>query len=227
MRNGIARTYVEESVTIPAFVRDHASFREWARSDDFPERGQISWIGGEIEVDMSPEDIAWHGRPKLVIARTLDVEVERRDLGITLIDSTLYSNKLADLSCEPDVLVCLWTTLESGKARLVPGKKGGYREIEGAVDLVVEVVSESSVTKDTKRLRERYFIAGVREYWIVDARGERLRFSVLERRGRTFAEGTKDAGGFARSRVLSRRVRFTRKPARLGLYRYELDVRSR
>jgi Uma2 family endonuclease len=220
------RAYVEESVRIPAFVRDHASFRRWARSDAFPERGHITWIGGEIEVDMSPEDIAWHGRLKLVIARTLDLEVERRDLGLTLIDSTLYSSERADLSCEPDVLVCFWETLDSGKARLVPSTKGGYREIEGAVDLVVEVVSDSSVTKDKKRLRDRYFKAGVREYWLVDARDE-LSFLPLERGARGFAEVEKDAQGFARSRVLGRRVRLTRKPDRLGLYRYRVELRAR
>src|SRR5256885_8764701 len=48
----------------------------------------------------------------------------------------------------------------------------GYLELEGTPDMVLEVVSESSVQKDTKRLRQLYWQAGIREYWLVDARRE-------------------------------------------------------
>jgi heat-inducible transcriptional repressor len=38
--------------------------------------------------------------------------------------------------------------------------------------MVLEVVSPSSVVKDTEWLMSRYHEAGVREYWLIDARGE-------------------------------------------------------
>ncbi len=37
---------------------------------------------------------------------------------------------------------------------------GRYVELEGAPDLVVEIVSDSSVAKDTQRLPPRYAAAG-------------------------------------------------------------------
>jgi hypothetical protein len=49
-------------------------------------------------------------------------------------------------------------------------KPGGFIEVEGAADLVVEILSDSSVGKDTRRLPEAYAKAGVGELWLVDAR---------------------------------------------------------
>jgi Uma2 family endonuclease len=37
--------------------------------------------------------------------------------------------------------------------------------------MVLEVVSASSVEPDTQTLRELYWAAGIKEYWLVDARG--------------------------------------------------------
>lgn len=51
--------------------------------------------------------------------------------------------------------------------------------IDGASDLVVEIVNDSSVAKDTRRLPERYATAGVPELWLVDARGEAVDFGIL------------------------------------------------
>jgi len=38
--------------------RDLQKFRAWAHSDEYPETGKIAYIDGEIEVDMSPEELA-------------------------------------------------------------------------------------------------------------------------------------------------------------------------
>jgi Uma2 family endonuclease len=45
-----------------------------------------------------------------------------------------------------------------------------FVEIVGAPELVVEVVGASSVKRDLAWLRAAYARAGVREYWLVDAR---------------------------------------------------------
>ncbi|MEX0703144.1 MAG: hypothetical protein WD069_13700 [Planctomycetales bacterium] len=42
---------------IPAGIIDLRSFRAWAHSDEFPQRGSISYVRGEIIVDMSPEEM--------------------------------------------------------------------------------------------------------------------------------------------------------------------------
>lgn len=105
------------------------------------------------------------------------------------------------------------------------GVADGYIEIEGSPDLIVEIVSESSMTKDTRRLPERYFLAGVLEYWFVDARGKDLVFHIHRRRGR-FVRVKPDAHGFQKSTVLGRRFRFTRRRDDLGMWFYDLNVRN-
>ncbi len=53
----------EDRIEIPYF-RSLAEFRQWASSDDFPEQGRIDYIRGRIEVDMSPENVFFHGSVK-------------------------------------------------------------------------------------------------------------------------------------------------------------------
>ncbi len=57
----------EEQLRIPP-INSLADFRQWLRADDFPERGRIDYIAGQIEVDMSPEDLYTHGSLKTEIA---------------------------------------------------------------------------------------------------------------------------------------------------------------
>ncbi len=216
-------------VRIPLGLRDLETFRWWARSDSFPERGRIDFIGGDVEVDMTPEDVGTHGTPKGELYGDMVQEVIRRDLGKIWVDGTRLSNVKADLSVEPDILLLLWETLESGRARLVPkaGRKPGrYVEIEGTADLVVEIVSDSSEAKDTQRLRDRYHRAGVREYWIVDARGEEVSLTALHRAPRGYVAARPGRGGFLASSVLWDDVRLTSTPARMGLMRYSLESRA-
>lgn len=215
------------TLRVPADAYDLASFRRWTRSDEFPESGRIDFVDGLIEVTMSPEDVSTHGSPKSAIHAAVFAEVRRRDLGEVWVDRTRLVHEKVGLSCEPDVLFLRWETLESGKAKLVPrtnAAEGRWIEIEGTADLVVEVVSDASVAKDTGRLRALYHAAGVREYWIADAREDSLRFSVLvwERAG--YVPASQGRGGFARSRVLGRRVRLVRVPARAKLVRYTLEI---
>lgn len=217
-------------VRVPVGVHELAAFRRWAHSDAFPEKGRVDFIQGEVELDMSPEDLDTHGTPKVDVSAALCDEVRRRDLGRIWVDSTRLSNDEAQLSVEPDIILFLWETLESGRARLVPragGEPGRYVEIEGTADLIVEVVSDSSERKDTERLRERYFRAGVREYWILDARGSKLSFTVLRRTSRGYVAVRPGRGAFLQSRVLGRAVRVTRSPARMGLMTYRLEFRDK
>ena len=48
--------------------------------------------------------------------------------------------------------------------QLNEGKKGGYVEVEGSPDMVLEVISDSSVRKDDVLLRQGYWDAGIGEY---------------------------------------------------------------
>ncbi len=217
----------EESLAIPAAVHSLEAFRRWARSDRFPERGRIDYLGGDIEVDMSPEDLFTHGTAKMTISAKLHSLVTTADFGMVFVDRARVSSIEADLSAEPDVVVLSWESLDSGRVELVPNKNrpGRFVEIQGAPDLVVEIVSDSSVGKDTKRLPRRYAAAGVRELWLVDARSETLKFEIRRLEGSAYVAQPRDGAGWITSPVLHQRFRLRRFRGRHRSWRYELNVR--
>jgi Uma2 family endonuclease len=219
-----ASVLLEGDVEIPPDITSLEDFRRWALSEDFPERGRIDYIRGIIEIDLMPERLSSHGAVKVEIARVIANRVRAGDLGDVFIDQTRISSPIASLSCEPDVLVVRHETIESGDVRLVPaaGKGDDFVESEGGPDLIVEIVSPSSVTKDTRRLPPAYFDAGVREYWLVDARGSELVFQIHRRGESTFEQVALDAEGFQHSDVLACRYRLERVRGRRDEWRYDL-----
>jgi len=201
---------LEDEVEIPLSLRSLADFRQWALSDSFPERGRIDYIAGRIEVDMAPEEFFCHGTLKTEIVGVLHRLVKGRDLGHLVTDRTRISSPEADLSVEPDILFISHEALEAGRVRLVPkatGEPGRYVELEGAADLIVEIVSDSSVLKDTRRLPEAYFRAGVREFWLIDARKEPLVFRIHQRGEAGYVPTEPDSEGFQHSLVFGTRFR--------------------
>lgn len=161
----------QEEVRVPTEAFDFAGFRKWVHSDEFPERGKVSFIDGEIVVDMSPEEIDSHASLKSDLHAQLWVFVRQNRLGKIFPDGTLLVNEPAGLSTEPDIMFCRNESLKSKtayKRKIVEGS-GRYVELAGSPDLAVELVSRSSVRKDTKLLRDRYFAAGITEYWLIDA----------------------------------------------------------
>lgn len=175
---------------------------------------------------MSPEDLNAHGSPKAAIAARLLPWVHDTRRGMVCIDQARISSPLADLSAEPDVLVLLLEGLERGRAVLIPkasGEAGRFVEIEGAADLVVEVVSDSSTTKDRRHLKKAYFDAGVSEYWIVDARREPLTFEILVPGEQGFVDSVPDAAGFRASPILGRRLRLVRSREKAGIVFFTLE----
>ena len=98
--------------------------------------------------------------------------------------------------------------------------------VEGSADLVVEIVSHSSVQKDTVELRQRYFTAGVREYWLLDARGPGLTFDLLINGEGDWTAAEPDGEGFRRSVVLDSRVRIERVADPVGLPDYDVQIRG-
>lgn len=49
-----------------------------------------------------------------------------------------------------------------------------YRGLNGAPDFVVEIISESTRKKDYSLKMQKYWYAGVQEYWIVDIYKKRI-----------------------------------------------------
>ncbi len=213
----------DEFVHIPTWVVDHSSFRRWVHSDEFPERGRICYFNGEVWVDMSKEQVFSHNQVKHEYALTLGGLVKAGRLGRYFPDELLLSNVDEEFTCQPDGVFVSREGLRE-RVRLVPGAREGYLELEGTPDMVLEVVSASSVTKDTVTLRELYWKAGIPEYWLVDARGERLAFDILRHTAKGYI-ATRRQGGWLRSAVFGHSFRLTRQDDELGNPEYNLAVR--
>jgi Uma2 family endonuclease len=214
----------EDRLRIPADVFELNKFRNWAHSDDFPERGRISFIAGQIEVDMSPEEIHTHNLLKAALAVDLGNWVRQHKLGHLLADGAMLVNEAAGLATEPDLMFCSWESLRSGTVRYGEWAEGSGRAVEvlGSPDMVVEIVSRYSVRKDTRVLRQSYFTAGITEYWLIDARGEEIDFQLLRRGEAKFVAVESGPDGFRHSDVLGGSFRLTRQRDPVGSFEYSL-----
>jgi len=216
-----------ECLRIPASARTLSGFREWAKSDELPEKLRVAFIDGEIYLDMSWEEIETHNSVKTEIIRVLSNLNVEFDQGKLCSDGVLVSNEEANVSNNPDGLFFLWESLDRGQVRLVPRKKkqGQYVEIEGTPDWLMEILSDSSVKKDTDKLRKKYHQVGVKEYWLIDARGEELSFQILHWRKTGYVVAPSHEG-WQRSRVFRRSFRLERTRDKRGLCRYRLQVQE-
>ena len=214
---------IDESVRIPDSVVDLDSFRKWVYSDDFPEHGKVSFIGGEVWVEMNAEPLQSHVGLKTKVHATLTRVVNELDLGQFYGDGALWTHRRAGISNIPDGLFISWESLETGRVRLLGAPEEAV-EVEGSPDMVLEVVSRSSVQKDTVFMPDACWEAGVREYWLVDARGRDLTFKILVRGSRGFRSAPSKAG-WHQSVVFGREFKLERRTARMGLTAYELKVR--
>jgi Uma2 family endonuclease len=218
----------EEDLRIPteAFTQD--GFADWMASESFPETGRIDFLAGDVEVEMSPEDLYTHGVVKTAIVLTLGDLIVRTDRGDVFTDSTRVTSRFAQLSAEPDVVVVFRETLQSARVRLVPSmsrEAGRYVAIDGPPDLVVEVVSDGSEKKDTERLPPLYARAGIPELWLADARGIEIRFTIFTLDGGAYRAVPADADTWTASPRLSGDFRLIRRRLDPLPWRYVLEHR--
>jgi len=223
----MATVLIEERLRIPLGLSCLEEFRAWARSADFPETGRIDYIGGNLEVDISPEDLFTHGTLKIRLTAAILARVDELDLGHVFSDCARVSHPGANLSVEPDIVLITHEAIETGRVALVP--KAGvaadrFVEIEGTPDLIVEIVSDSSVNKDTQRLLTAYAAAGVPEYWLIDARGQQLSFQMNVLAADEYRPATVDAEGLQESLVLKCLYQLHRRRGKGGYWRYTLQA---
>lgn len=212
-----------DRVSVPATSLRHSGFRDWVKSSEFPEGVRATYASGQVFVEMSPEATETHNKVKTAITADL-VQLVRADrLGEAYSDGTLFTNVGAAVSTEPDFLFASWEAFEAGRLRLIEKANRGddYIELEGTPDLIVEIVSDSAERKDLVTLREHYHAAGVPEYWIIDARGDTVRFQVLSRTNENYV-AVAEAAQPQPSRVLRRTFRIARTRNRAGRWDYRL-----
>lgn len=216
---------IEDKARIPPWVDDLESFRRWARSDEFPECGSFSYLNGEIWVDLSMEEFFSHNQVKTEFTVVLGTIVKVLQLGYFISDRMLLSNPAADLSTEPDGSFCFWQTVQSGRLRFIQGAQEGFMELEGIPDMVLEIISRSSVKKDTERLRDLYWRAGITEYWLVDARGATPRFDIF-RHTKDGYVATEPQDGWLFSAIFRHAFQLAQQTDPLGYPQYKLHARS-
>ena len=161
---------------------------------------------------MSPDELETHNKVRSAVGYGVAIVNDEAEAGEYFADGALLTNTRANLATVPDGMFVRWATSEAGRVRFVPRKDrhGQFIEIRGTPDWVLEVVSLSSVHKDTIDLPILYHRAGIHEFWLIDARGEEIDFRILLRGRTKYVSATLRAGWlyspvFKRSRVFRSR----------------------
>jgi len=200
-------------------------FRGWMHSDAVSEDMRAYFLDGEVWIDMSKEQLFSHNQVKFALTIALGGLATSREIGRYVPDGMLISNVEANLSAQPDGAYVSFDSLRDGKVAFVAGAKEGVVELEGSPDVVIEVVSDSSVEKDTKTLPNLYFRAGVLEYWLIDARGEPLSFQIF-RRGENKFQSAPQRNGWLTSNVFGLEFRLICRRDPIGQPEFVLESRE-
>lgn len=178
----VAETVVET----PCLRMTYEEYLDWHPEDILAE-----WVEGEVIVHMPPLEI--HQSAVTFMDRLIGLFVEMLQLGRLKVAPFEVRLNPDGPSREPDLLFIDQAHMN----RLTP------KRVDGAPDLVIEIVSDDSVQRDRVTKFDEYERAGVREYWIIDNRPDHQRawFYRLGDDGR-FATIPLDDGGVFRSTVL-------------------------
>lgn len=218
-------TIVDESQAIRLpWVSDIDAFLEWVESDDLPEKFKPWFLEGEVWVDMSKEQLDSHLDVKCEITSVLHLLVRADGSGRIYPDGVLFTNRRAEISGNPDMVYVTNRTIEAGQVRRQPAKEGGYIGLIGSPDMVLEVVSKSSVKKDTEILFEAYWEAGIGEYWLVDARSDAIAFDIYKRGPKGFV-ATRKQTGWLKSAAFGKAFKLTRENDEQGNPEFTLHVK--
>ena len=127
------------------------------------------WIDGEVILFMSAPDR--HQDLVGFLEALLRMFVEENDLGI--IRTGPMTMKLSSRGREPDVFFLAKENLN----RL----EKNY--LNGAADLVIEIISPESRGRDRGDKFYEYEQAGVKEYWLIDYEREKIEFYRIDEKG--------------------------------------------
>ncbi len=200
-------------------------FRQWILSDQVPEKLRLSYLRGQVIVDMSKVNLQTHAAVNASVAETLLPLTRKLDFGNLYINGVIVTNVAADVSTNPDMVAISWEALSNGTVHYLGPSIDQEMESEDSPDWVLEIVSKSSVKKDKQELRQAYHEAGIREYWIIDARGDQVEFQILQWR-KTGYVASLVREDWHRSRVFRGRFQMTRLRDRRRGWRYDVAYRA-
>lgn len=176
-----AATELYPAVVTPTVMTEE-EFDAWCTEDV-----KAEYVDGEVivhsPVSTRHSDLVWF------IGYLLRTIVRQHDLGRVL-GPELQVRLRPGLRRVPDLLFVAKERADIIRPTLV----------EGAPDLVMEIVSPDSVERDWREKYLEYEAAGVGEYWVVDLEYQRLAVYRLDEQGRYQAVSAEE--GVCRSRVL-------------------------
>jgi len=156
----------------------------------------VEWVYGWV-IEMSPVT-APHNQLTNFLLILLDYFLAKDDGGKVFSDPMVMKGHPDLPARQPDIQVILKTNLAIVKKT----------QVTGPADLVIEVVSPESQTRDRVEKYDEYERAGVKEYWIVDYEFQESMFLVLE--NGKFVRRAPDENGIYTSTVLPK-LRFAVK----------------
>jgi hypothetical protein len=165
----IVAVYEGEEIRVPKSVKDLPSFRKWRDALSWPNRARVCFLPGAVEVDFSDENPVHHDL-RCGVAAVLGTIARGRYLWRGEWLASIEGN----FATRPDGMYLLAKSLQERRIT-----SAGPGEWIGSPDMVLEVVTRSTVTKDTTTLREVYAVAGISEYWLIDPREMPLTFDLL------------------------------------------------
>lgn len=175
----------------PAKALTQAEFRAWL--DDRPDggRGHYELLNGRIVV--SPPAGWPHGQIAVNVTLALRQHADRHCIGRVFDSSTGFDLPSGD-TLEPDASVVTTARWNAAPAPVF----GQFLKV--VPDLVVEILSPSTRSRDLTEKKDVYARNGVDEYWVIDPRA--LSVTVFSRRGDAFDDGTTLTCGPLPSRLL-------------------------
>lgn len=142
-------------------------FVEWLDEDIWAE-----WVDGEITI-MNPASIK-HQILAAFLQSILQHWVENHKAGIIFPAPTLMKTEVRPSGREPDIFFVANENLD----------KLQENYLDGAADLIIEIVSPESIVRDTQDKFEEYEAAGVKEYWIIDPNRRTANFYCFDENGK-------------------------------------------
>lgn len=157
--------------TIATLSTRTMSFDDYIALDH--ENGIKEWVDGEVIESIPPKNE--HQTIVAFLDRLLGIFVQMFHLGKVQIAPFTMRAVEGGAAREPDLMYIAAANLD----KLLP------THFAGAADLVVEVISDESVSRDRAEKFYEYQDIGVREYWIIDPRPNRQRLDcyVLDEQG--------------------------------------------
>jgi Uma2 family endonuclease len=151
----------------PAQRMSEDEFVQWVLTT----KTRAEWVDGEVVV-MSPANRD-HGTLQLWMMRLLADFADDNDLGTVLFDMLVRLGKRRRLRI-PDIFF-----VAKAREAII-----GHTMLSEPPDMIVEIVSPDSSSRDWREKYQEYEEFGVREYWIIDPISQSLDVYVLGEHGK-------------------------------------------